>query len=75
MGKSALFFATSIIPMLNAIYKGTKDTVVEPKHADVLKGFMPQANVHIIEGAGHDLTLRIPDQVANVIMTFIRPGN
>ena len=47
--------------------------MVDSKHADVLKGFMPQANVHIIEGAGHDLTLSIPDQVANVMITFLRP--
>jgi pimeloyl-ACP methyl ester carboxylesterase len=32
---------------------------------------MPQAKTHIIEGAGHDLTLTIPDQVASAMMDFL----
>jgi len=55
--------------------QGTKDTVVEPRYADVLKKLMPQAKKHIIEGVGHDLTLTVPDKVAAVIMDFLGPSN
>lgn len=52
---------------------GTKDTVVHPNHADILKALMPQADVHLIEGAGHDLTMNIPNEVAELIMKFVGP--
>jgi len=50
---------------------GTQDSTVHVKHARILEKLMPQAKAHIIEGAEHDLTLAIPDQVASVMMNFL----
>jgi len=50
---------------------GTKDTVVDPKHAVILEGLMPQAKTYIIEGAGHDLTLSNSEEVASALIEFL----
>lgn len=31
---------------------------------------MPQAKLTVIDGVGHDLTLTVPDKVADVILEF-----
>lgn len=46
--------------------------IVPPKYADVLKKYMPQADVRMFKGAGHDLTATHSEGVASLIIEFLK---
>ncbi len=47
------------------------DTLVPFKTAAALSNVLPDARLHVIEGAGHHLPLRAPDEVARQIVAFL----
>jgi pimeloyl-ACP methyl ester carboxylesterase len=57
------------LPML--ILSGADDVVVTPSHRRIVEGFLPNAQSHVIEGAGHALILTHPEQVAGRIIAFL----
>ncbi|HEX6933097.1 MAG TPA: alpha/beta hydrolase [Streptosporangiaceae bacterium] len=48
-----------------------RDPLVPFKTAAALSAVLPDARVHLIEGAGHHLPLRAPDEVARQIVAFL----
>jgi pimeloyl-ACP methyl ester carboxylesterase len=45
--------------------------VVQPKFVEILKGYMPQSEVYLIQGSGHDLTLSNPTEVGNAVVKHL----
>ena len=48
-----------------------RDSLVPFKTAAALSSVLPDARLHLIEGAGHHLPLRAPDEVARQIVAFL----
>lgn len=48
-----------------------RDPLVPFKTAEALITVLPDAQLHLIEGAGHHLPLRVPDEVARQITLFL----
>lgn len=53
------------------ILQGDQDLVVPPENAALLKARIPQAQVRMVEGAGHLLPVERPEEVADAIRYFL----
>lgn len=51
---------------------GRQDTVLPVKQAKRFGSLLPHADVHVLEGCGHALTLDCPDQVTGLMEAFLR---
>jgi pimeloyl-ACP methyl ester carboxylesterase len=57
------------LPVL--ILQGDQDLVVPPGNAELLKARIPQAEVRMVEGAGHLLPMERPEEVAEAMRYFL----
>lgn len=65
----ALLAPSVHVPVL--LVADPQDTMVPFLTAQTLARLLPDARLHQLEGAGHQLPLRAPDQVARQIVTFL----
>jgi 3-oxoadipate enol-lactonase len=65
----AALAASAEVPAL--VVTDPRDPLVPFKTAVALSGTLPDARLHLIEGAGHHLPLRAPDEVARQIVAFL----
>jgi len=61
--------ASVTVPAL--VVTDPRDPLVPFKTAAALSNVLPDARLHLIEGAGHHLPLRVPEQVAGQIVAFL----
>jgi pimeloyl-ACP methyl ester carboxylesterase len=53
------------------IVAGTRDPLTPPKYAEYLAAHIPDSELHVLDGAGHMLTLERPSEVAAHIERFL----
>ena len=53
---------------------GDQDKVVPPGNAGLLKEMMPQAEIVILENAGHFFPFEVPETAVSAITSFLKEG-
>jgi pimeloyl-ACP methyl ester carboxylesterase len=53
------------------VLHGSEDVVVPPENGRMLAGRLPNAEYVVLEGRGHNLTLEIPEEIAQRIDAWV----
>lgn len=62
-------YLTQIMPM--CVVWGEADDIIPVSHAYAAQGYAPDADIHVISGAGHFPHKEHPDEVAEILTEFI----
>ena len=64
-----------MIPCPALIIRGSEDTAVSRPHAEMLAGGIPNAQLIVIEGAGHVLVWTHPEELVEEVERWLKNPN